>query len=371
MKKAAELLLTILLAASALPAQEVIFEHYRDGVDLWVLIPYNSLVFRADVDESTYQLAMELKNTRDRRTLSFDQSFVVPRRDWLEDTAIPVQFRAEIGPGTYEAKLRLRNLSQGDRTDLERSFVVGETFTEIGQPYLLFRKEGVTFQPASLQAPPLPLEKCSVKQRFSLVADSVHIAGIPQQQSIIAPQGFYEADLTAQANADSLSALSISIFEGNIRYDMDPLLYSRWFHYNVIYSHQDQIQQLRYIATQNEWRSLRAIPDDRIPEVIEQFWRVHDPSPGTLRNEAREAFYQRVLTADERYTIHRRLKGWKSDRGRIYIKYGEPDETYSEVHPLDLYPFIVWTYYSQNLEFIFADTGGFGQYRLRNKDEEY
>ena len=36
-----------------------------------------------------------------------------------------------------------------------------------------------------------------------------------------------------------------------------------------------------------------------------------------------------------------------------------------------MYPYIVWIYYSRNLEFEFADTGGFGQYKLRNKDEEY
>jgi len=65
------------------------------------------------------------------------------------------------------------------------------------------------------------------------------------------------------------------------------------------------------------------------------------------------------------------LKGWKSDRGRIYIKYGEPDEVYNEVHPLDLKPYIVWVYYRPNLVFVFMDMGGYGQYELRNKDEEY
>lgn len=371
MRKAAELALALLLLSAVLPAQEVVFEHYAAGVDLWVLIPYNSLVFKADVTEARYQLAMELKNTKTRKTLSFDETFLVPRRDWLQDTAIPVFFSAAIGPGNYQANLRLRNLTQGAKIDLKRDFMVGDEFTEIGQPYFLLSKEGVTFQPASLQQLPVPVEQCVIRQKFSLAADSIHIAGIQAQQSFVAPRDSYLADLTAEANADSLAGLRISLYEGNIRYDMDPFLFSRWFYYNARYSYKDQIQQLRYIATQNEWKSLRAIPEEKMPEVIEKFWQVHDPSPGTLRNEAREAFYQRVIIADERFTIHKKLQGWKSDRGRIYIKYGEPDETYSEVHPLDLYPFIIWTYYSEKLEFIFADTGGFGQYRLRNKDEEY
>lgn len=371
MGKAAELTLLLILLATVLPAQEIIFEHYREGVDLWVLIPYNSLVFKTGVTEANFQLAMELKNSRTRKTLSFDSTFVVPKRDWLQDTAIPVTFSAKIGPGNYQADLRLRNLTQGDKTDLKRSFTIDDAFTEIGQPYFLLRKEGVTFQPALLRPLPVPLDKCFLTQKISLVADSVHITEIQDPLVFPAPPGSYTADLTAQANADSLAGLSVSIYESNIRYDMAPFLYSQWFHYNARYGYKDQIQQLRYIATQNEWKSLRAVPEDKLHEVINKFWQVHDPSPGTLRNEAREAFYERVITADERYTIHKKLKGWKSDRGRIYIKYGEPDETQSEVHPLDLYPYIIWTYYNQKLEFIFADTGGFGQYRLRNKDEEF
>ncbi|HPH60494.1 MAG TPA: GWxTD domain-containing protein [Candidatus Syntrophosphaera sp.] len=371
MVKAAELALLLLLLATLLPAQEIIFEHYGTGVDLWVLIPYNALVFKSGVTESNFQLVMELKNTKTKKTLGFDRAFVVPKRYWLQDTAIPVTFSAEIGPGNYQADLRLRNLTQGDKVDLRRNFTVGENYTEIGQPYFLLRKEGVTFQPAILHPLPVPLESCVLTQKFSLAADSVHIAGIADPRVFTYPQGSYTADLTAPANADSLAGLRLSLYEGNIRYDMAPFLYSQWFYYNARYSYKDQIQQLRYIATQNEWKSLRAVPAENMPEVIDRFWQVHDPSPGTLRNEAREAFYQRVMTADERFTIHKKLQGWKSDRGRIYIKYGEPDETHSEVHPLDLYPYIIWTYYSQKLEFIFADTGGFGQYRLRNKDEEY
>lgn len=371
MVKAAKLTLLLILLAPFLPAQEIIFEHYDTGVDLWVLIPYNSLVFKADVTESRYQLVMELKNTKTKKTLSFDQTFVVPKRDWLQDTAIPVTFSAEISPGNYQADLRLRNLTQGDKIDLRRNFSLEDAYTEIGQPYFLLRKEGVTFQPAVLSPLPIPVDSCSLTQKYSLAADSIHIAGISGARVFNSPPGSYTADLTEQANADSLSGLRLSIYEGNICYEMEPFLYNQWFYYNARYSYKDQIQQLRYIATQNEWKSLRAVPDEKMHEVIDKYWQVHDPSPGTLRNEARESFYKRVITADERFTIHKRLQGWKSDRGRIYIKYGEPDEVHSEVHPLDLHPYIVWVYYNQNLEFIFADTGGFGQYKLRNKDEEY
>lgn len=370
-KKTIRLCLALLAFAAFLPAQELIVEHYPQGTDIWVLIPYNTLVFKKDFSESDYQLVMELKNNKTKKIVNFDFSFRVPRREWLNDSAFPVRFSAQLEPGGYQASMRLRNLSQGDKSDYRRVFTLREDFTEIGQPWLLVEKEGMLFQPPDLDKLPLPLEKCVLSQKTGLEADSVHIVGIDPIQSFLAPVHHYEADLTGLANSGNLAQLGVSVFEGNIRYDMEPFLFSPWFSYNARYSYKDQIQQLRYIANQNEYRSLRSMPENQIPDAIEKFWQTRDPSPGTLRNEAREAFYQRVITADENFTIHKRLKGWKSDRGRIYIKYGEPSEILSESQPLGRDPYIIWIYYQYNLEFIFTDSGGFGLYQLRNKDEEY
>ncbi len=371
MKKTIRLCLALLAFAAFLPAQELIVEHYPQGTDIWVLIPYNTLVFKKDMTEANYQLVMELKNNKTKKIHNFDHSFKVLRRDWLHDSSFPVMFSTQLEPGGYQACMRLRNLSQGDKSDYKRVFTLGMDYTEIGQPWLLAEKEGVLFQPSDLEKLPLPLDKCVLKQKLGLEADSIHVVGIDPIRSFLAPVHQYEAELTNQANAGELPQLGVSVYEGNIRYLMEPFLFSPWFSYNVRYSYKDQIQQLRYIANQNEYRSLRSIPENQMPDAIEKFWQTRDPSPGTLRNEAREAFYQRVITADESFTVHRRLKGWKSDRGRIYIKYGEPSEVLSESQPLGRHPYIIWFYYQQNLEFIFTDSGGFGLYQLRNKDEEY
>ncbi|MBW6513563.1 MAG: GWxTD domain-containing protein [Candidatus Syntrophosphaera sp.] len=371
MRRAIKLSLLLLLACAALGGQELIYEKYPEGVDLWVLIPYNSLLFRQDADAVEYQLTLEIKNQATRQTWNFEQVIPVLKRDWLQNTALPVYFQAELDPGKHQALLRLKNLATGGKTDLKRTFSVGEAFTEIGQPYLLVLKEGISFIPSDLGKLPVPVENCGIRQKFSAAIDSVHITLRDSLLYILNPEREIRSDLTRFVNNDSAGNLAISFFEGNIRYNMAPFLFNQWFTYNARYSYKEQIQQLRYIANQNEWKSIRSVPEDMYQEVIDRFWQVHDPSPGTLRNEARESFYQRVITADERFTVHKRLKGWSSDRGRIYIKYGEPDEIYSEVHPIDLYPFIIWYYYGQNLEFVFSDTGGFGQFRLRNKDEEY
>jgi len=370
-KKAAELVLITILLCAALSGQEVILERYPLGVDFWVMVPYNTLIFAGDSDSADYLLTMEVQSLADKRLFNFEQAISVLKRDWLENTALPVYFQAGMEPGRYQALLRLKNTAFGDKYDFKKVFVIEETYTEIGQPYLMVEKGGVKFIPQGLDGLPLPVAKCEIRQRFSAQVDSVLISYDDITLKEIKPQREIIADLTSLINNNNKGNLSVSFFEGNIRYNMEPFFYSKWFAYDSQYSYEDQIKQLRYIANQNEWNSIRAAPEELYPEVIENFWEAHDPTPGTVRNEARENFYQRVMIADQRYTIHKRLKGWSSDRGRIYIKFGEPDEIYSEVHPIDMYPFIIWYYYSENLVFEFADTGGFGQYRLRNKDEEY
>jgi GWxTD domain-containing protein len=58
---------------------------------------------------------------------------------------------------------------------------------------------------------------------------------------------------------------------------------------------------------------------------IERFWRRRDPTPATLVNEYRQLFWNRVREANEKF-LDSAGPGWQTDRGKIYILYGPPDE---------------------------------------------
>jgi len=166
--------------------------------------------------------------------------------------------------------------------------------------------------------------------------------------------------------------IGITVNSKSVQHKMKPFIYSPWFAYNLRYDHQDQVQQIRYIATENHYQHLKDLGDDEIEQGIEIFWLSMDPSPGTVHNEAREEFCNRVIIADERYSPHKKMKGWRSDRGRIYIKFGEPDFiSHPDPIPEDGYPTTVWTYVNEKKEFIFVDYSGYGQFTLQNKNEEY
>jgi len=61
------------------------------------------------------------------------------------------------------------------------------------------------------------------------------------------------------------------------------------------------------------------------------FWARRDPSPASLANEYRQMFWERVQAANSLF-LDSHKPGWTTDRGKIYILYGPPTETQSDVH---------------------------------------
>jgi GWxTD domain-containing protein len=61
-------------------------------------------------------------------------------------------------------------------------------------------------------------------------------------------------------------------------------------------------------------------------QFIEQFWLRRDPTPDTVENEFKEEHYRRIGYANARFGSRTGIPGSKTDRGRIYIRYGPSDE---------------------------------------------
>ena len=124
------------------------------------------------------------------------------------------------------------------------------------------------------------------------------------------------------------------------------------------------IRQTKYIMTKGEYDLLKQMDDAGKRNFMIQFWDSRDPDLNTPENEFWLNYRTRIQVANSRFTTGYE-KGWLTDRGRIMIKYGIPDEI--ERHPLsqDSKPFEVWSYYrNKGLKFIFTDEEGFNQYRL-------
>ena len=124
------------------------------------------------------------------------------------------------------------------------------------------------------------------------------------------------------------------------------------------------VSQLRYVAKDREIRAIReaSTPEERF-RLFQGFWDKRDPTPGTRRNERMEEYYYRVAFANRNYSRFRD-SGWDTDRGEVFIRFGEPD--YVDQHSYDYgdKPYQVWYYYRIGRRFIFIDETGFDDYEL-------
>ncbi len=89
-------------------------------------------------------------------------------------------------------------------------------------------------------------------------------------------------------------------------------------------------EDVAYIITDEERAAFKRLQtDEEREQFIEQFWLRRDPTPDTVENEFKEEHYRRIQYANDHFASG--IPGWKTDRGRIYIVFGPPDER--DEHP--------------------------------------
>ncbi len=85
-----------------------------------------------------------------------------------------------------------------------------------------------------------------------------------------------------------------------------------------------------YIITDEERQAFKQLSnDEERDQFIESFWQRRDPTPDTVENEFKDEHYRRIAYANEHFAAG--IPGWRTDRGRMYIVFGPPDEI--ESHP--------------------------------------
>jgi len=120
------------------------------------------------------------------------------------------------------------------------------------------------------------------------------------------------------------------------------------------------IKQLRYIANQSEMDYMLSPANEQERQLrFEDFWREHDPTPNTERNEAYEQYYYRIDYANRNFRSY--TEGWRTDMGMVFVVYGPP-LSIDKKRMNDGRYYEKWVYGDH--EIIFVDYNGFGDYRL-------
>src|ERR1039458_7296449 len=142
--------------------------------------------------------------------------------------------------------------------------------------------------------------------------------------------------------------------------------YTRWLNEDVV-----------YIIDGRERAAFLSLKTDPEREhFMQQFWERRNPTPGSPDNAFRNEHYRRIGYAVMHFGWQA-VPGWKTDRGRIYIAFGPPDEI--EFHPegqpagasleATNAPTEEWLYHSikgigSNVIMEFVDTAKTGDFRM-------
>jgi GWxTD domain-containing protein len=146
--------------------------------------------------------------------------------------------------------------------------------------------------------------------------------------------------------------------------------YKQWLNEDVVY----------IISPAERTTFLQLGTNEEREQFIEQFWLRRSSNPDLPENDFKEEHYRRIAYANEHYASG--IPGWKTDRGKMYIIWGPPDEI--ESHPTggtydrpmeegggstSTYPWEKWRYrymegIGENAEWEFVDPSGSGEYHL-------
>ncbi len=113
--------------------------------------------------------------------------------------------------------------------------------------------------------------------------------------------------------------------------------------------HQWLDRDVAYIITHEERGAfLKLASNADRDKFIQRFWEIRNPSPGAPTNPYREEHYRRLAYANQFFGLDTGTPGWRTDRGRVYIELGEPQQKavylgYQKVRPME-----IWFYQNTN-----------------------
>ena len=123
------------------------------------------------------------------------------------------------------------------------------------------------------------------------------------------------------------------------------------------------IDLLKFIENEQVIEDMLDKDEEEYPEVLKEYWAQYDPSPETVFNPIMQEYYSRIDYAANEFISLGKQNGIATDRGRVYIRFGNPDKierTSNEQGNV----VETWIYSKQDMKFVFVDKKGTGSFTL-------
>lgn len=371
------ILVLLLVSLTTLSGLEFISEHIDNQAKNLVLIPYQNLFYELSETAKDFDNYISIVIFTNDEELVYQEKFHVNlslNEETLKETVpssysreyYPVQFETDLSAGEYTLYISIADHHESKKREYRKAFIFPAKSKEIGYLFIAARIDEFRFIVRDEEYLKHQYDELQLMQAKIFEPDSTRIVVESERGTeFIKAEDFRNISSTLQ-NEDNFD-LKIENFHSGKKYVSEPIYPGPAYFFQKKYTPKEQLAQLRYIINQNEYQYLKSLTKDNLQEGINEFWSSKDTDPLSIDNLFQETFYQRISYVDNNYRIRQSIPGWRTDRGRIYIMYGEPDQIVTDVFPIGKDPSITWYYYSLNKVFVFYDLRGFGDYELRDK----
>jgi len=128
----------------------------------------------------------------------------------------------------------------------------------------------------------------------------------------------------------------------------------------------DFFEKSRYIASEPEIDKYEKLSTENAKrKYLTNFWKARDEDPSDDMNHYLKDYMRRIKESNIKYKALSK-EGWQTDRGRVYLIYGQPSEIDRYPNQTETRPYEIWNYYDieGGVQFIFGDITGFSDYIL-------
>lgn len=193
--------------------------------------------------------------------------------------------------------------------------------------------------------------------------DKIKITNALNVSSI--PTGVYQLEAVIKASENKTEIIKESRSFEIIQFDKNA---------NTDFENEEVIEFSKnifsYIASENELIKYNSLSENGKIEFIYKFWNNNDKDNDQGKNEYLIDLYKKYIYSNENFSWGG-IQGWKSDRGRVLIKYGIPDEITNYFAEENTNPYTIWKYEKDRAsEFIFGDLRGNGRFLLIHSTKE-
>ena len=349
----------------------------EDSLNLFLHLelPFNHFVFKKKLDHFYSDIAFTLvisdaeKNIQVYRE-SWNEKII---KSYYEDTRNPKNYltterNISLLPGNYKLFLNIQDEDSRRNWQINKKYKLKKI--DVLGPALLYL-DNVESQKTFAVAITEKIDTLWIRTQVNLVDSLPH-----------------QIDFTVMRKEAVMDSGTINITAmglNNLYYLPIPMIQHKRGWYEIILQYQNEEQSVSFsygvtgqgywsndinevvgvmqyiLVAHSEYKKLKDMEESSQWDYIYEYWDEKDPSPETIKNELLIQLNDRVKYVNKNYSIL--MPGWRSDRGRIYIIYGQPqyvDESYQDTMG---YTYQKWVY-PNGKQFIFIDRSMSGDYSI-------